>query len=90
MNQSKPTIAFYFIQCIAVSKKATEVWKTLTPAQRQYWDRKSEEDKQRFFSEKDQYEGPVSVKSKYECLIVSYVFEWSHHLKLHYLYSTTF
>lgn len=47
-----------------VAKKASEMWKSLSTREREYWDREAEKEKKRYMSEKAAYTGDWQVPHK--------------------------
>lgn len=47
-----------------VSKKSSQLWKSLPAEERAYWDERADQDKQRYLREKDAYTGPWQVPYK--------------------------
>ena len=48
-------------QAPQVSKRASEMWKTLSAEDRLHWDNEAAKEKQRYLAEKEVYTGPVSL-----------------------------
>lgn len=44
-----------------VSKKASAIWRTLSDAERAYWDNEADKEKKRYITEKESYTGPWQV-----------------------------
>ena len=53
-----------------MSKRASEIWKTLSNKERAYWDQEADKEKQRYIIEKESYTGPVSYCVCYIATIV--------------------
>lgn len=47
-----------------ISKRSSEKWKTLPKDERAFWDKKAEEDKERYNQEKEKYTGPWQIPWK--------------------------
>jgi hypothetical protein len=68
----------------AVSKECSQIWKSMPPEQRQYWDNQSDMEKQSYFEQKAAYQGPWRIATKkvkkMVCALALRLFDYSFEL----------